>query len=381
MSAAASFPPEGAYSEPSGDASHKVFLRLCGWWVIPEDAGSHTVEQNKAVAENARKGAQDHQCSFPGCIFKEKHHGPHGFDEASLLLPTPKRKCGLPSKFTKEAEERLQSRPSQPSNAKKPKRESPLSSQRPVPQPTRPSAAPALSAPSAQSAPAAPAAPAAPIIPQNALAAAWLSSQATSNAAAEAAAKAAAEAAAASTNRAPSAGFASDSSSSSGSSRVAAGGISSQGVISFRGGASIADARGRASSPSPPQDHEPAAAPLPVPVRPKPKPVPHHRPKPASVPRPPVNRPPPGERLVEEDEEVEVPVECEDDDECDLPRVYLRLNAWWETPETIRRDRIWALEGCCNFPGCPLADRHSGPHQYDETCPTAAVRDKSKSSS
>ena len=47
-------------------------------------------------------------------------------------------------------------------------------------------------------------------------------------------------------------------------------------------------------------------------------------------------------------------------------RVYVKLRGWWETPATMRRNRLWALEGMCNFPGCPLADRHSGPHQFCE---------------
>ena len=48
------------------------------------------------------------------------------------------------------------------------------------------------------------------------------------------------------------------------------------------------------------------------------------------------------------------------------PRTYVKLRGWWETPETLRRNRLWALEGMCNFPGCPLQDRHGGPHQFCE---------------
>jgi len=63
------------------------------------------------------------------------------------------------------------------------------------------------------------------------------------------------------------------------------------------------------------------------------------------------------------------PLACEEasarqNEKLEWGRVYLRLNAWWETPATIARDRIWALEGLCGFPGCPLAERHSGPHQF-----------------
>ena len=47
-------------------------------------------------------------------------------------------------------------------------------------------------------------------------------------------------------------------------------------------------------------------------------------------------------------------------------RVYVKLTGWWETAETLRRNRLWALEGMCNFPGCPLRDRHSGPHLFDD---------------
>ena len=44
----------------------------------------------------------------------------------------------------------------------------------------------------------------------------------------------------------------------------------------------------------------------------------------------------------------------------------MRLCGWWHTIESLHRDRLWAFEGMCNFPGCPLADRHSGPHLFDE---------------
>lgn len=45
-------------------------------------------------------------------------------------------------------------------------------------------------------------------------------------------------------------------------------------------------------------------------------------------------------------------------------KVHLKLSGWWAKPETLRMYRLWALEGMCNFPGCPLADRHNGPHQW-----------------
>ena len=47
-------------------------------------------------------------------------------------------------------------------------------------------------------------------------------------------------------------------------------------------------------------------------------------------------------------------------------RVYVRLNAWWETPDTLWLYRQWAMAGLCGFPGCPLPERHSGEHQFDE---------------
>ena len=46
-------------------------------------------------------------------------------------------------------------------------------------------------------------------------------------------------------------------------------------------------------------------------------------------------------------------------------RVHVRLNAWWETPDALRTWRLWAMEGLCGFPGCPLTDRHGGPHEFD----------------
>ena len=80
--------------------TQKVFLKLTGWWVTAEEFAAENCPE-AGTGSNALefKGAGYQACSFPGCIYREKHHGPHGFDEATLALPTPKRSAGVPSKF------------------------------------------------------------------------------------------------------------------------------------------------------------------------------------------------------------------------------------------------------------------------------------------
>jgi len=46
-------------------------------------------------------------------------------------------------------------------------------------------------------------------------------------------------------------------------------------------------------------------------------------------------------------------------------KIHLKLNGWWETPETLQVWRIWAKAGLCGFPGCGLGEKHSGDHSFD----------------
>jgi len=56
---------------------------------------------------------------------------------------------------------------------------------------------------------------------------------------------------------------------------------------------------------------------------------------------------------------------CEEAVDLRWHRVYPRLRGWWETPQTLHMYRLWAMAGCCGFPGCPLGEKHFGEHQYD----------------
>ena len=425
----------------------RVFLRLVAYWMSAEEeamlakaaSGSVLGEETKEIG----------QCSFPGCVYIEKHAGEHGFDEAITLLPTPKRQKCAPTKFEIDH--------SVPQLAHATKHRADASSSSSVSR-SRSSAGAQDSAHV--------------MAPPPARAPSSKSSQVTSKQA---------------TARAPAVGAASSAASASAAKRKAlsvsvhdGGGDGASGAhggaSSAHGGASSAHAAGggsgsysgssmdaddglpvEADSPqgspeslvdkrevyaqayrlaieegcstlealqraqlaisSPLSKHAPnnpkgggkpkAAVPVPkAPVQalaaarstedersssgsasasvPAPKPVaavfrggmavtkavaPTVSSPKASAPKAPVAKAPtakaPSSTLC-------APCASPGGAHHGAPapqhyrRVHVRLNAWWETPDALRTWRLWAMEGLCGFPGCPLPDRHGGPHEYDD---------------
>ena len=424
----------GSADAPCADLTQKVFLRLCGWWVTAEE---HNISAGEA------KGAGDKSCSFPGCIYREKHHGPHGFDEATLAQPTPKRSAGVPNKFTTALLSEKAPSPAaaaQPAASRKVKRD---------PSPFAGKKRPAVPSPSLPAAPA-PAAAASAAAACAGTKVAFRSSPATAWAIAATAA-AAGEGPWPSNDswsQADSAAEPAAGASSSAGANAAAGVAGSSSADSAINGSASSHAAGSgaaAPQPAPTQpqalgpesvawqakwqqfrDRQAAAAttkPRPPPKAPHPDPGKQHaassssdaavaapegqwsdapKPNPLAVaaakakakaaaaraepnPTPAVQwakvkllepKASP-QHLAKPKPKLTANVDDRAEDSCEdtssaeggesrHPRVYVKLNGWWETPETLRRNRLWALEGMCNFPGCPLADRHSGPHQYDE---------------
>ena len=282
--------------EPLGVAhpSPRVYVHLRGYWCTPEQA-KDAVADGSGIADgtSARAGrptgAGEGQCSFPGCIFRERHGGPHGFGEDMLLQPTPKRKACAPCKW-----------------------EPPERNGTGVPR-AKPPPPPAASA-----------------------------------------------AAAAATSPRPNATKALPSSFRGG---LAATPVSLAGAGGHGGGAGVAaSAAGAApsavalSSPPPPSSATSKKRPLPVASAAKHTTAGSPR---ASTPTASTSAgsavPSRGRALA-----AAAPAPLR------YNRVHLQLNGWWATPETLRIYRCWALEGLCNFPGCPLPDRHCGPHLWDQ---------------
>ena len=50
---------------------------------------------------------------------------------------------------------------------------------------------------------------------------------------------------------------------------------------------------------------------------------------------------------------------------ADCTRVHMRMCGWMLTPDWEYQRRFDARFGICGFPGCPLPERHTGPHEYD----------------
>ena len=63
------------------------------------------------------------------------------------------------------------------------------------------------------------------------------------------------------------------------------------------------------------------------------------------------------------DETGQLGADVEDVDSSAARRVYVKLCGWWE----VEQPKCRACEGQCSFPGCPLPEKHSGPHKFDET--------------
>jgi hypothetical protein len=317
----------------------KVWIRLRGYWVTCEEIDDEDTG-NAAVGTHAksRRGAAEGQCGFPGCIFKEKHGGPHGFDEATLALPTPKRQTGVSSKqkFLIDADTAAASSSSGASKGVARKRESP----------SAPKAPPAAKRRCASSTPASSLGAASP--PSCARAAGTSSSG---------------------LEKPPPANIPMGPLPTSARSQVdgfemeddedgmgypSPGGLLPPGLPGpIRGlappprfhllaggpltGAAVKQAPAKASSStanvkqSGGQSNVGAG-----------RMVTKGRPDAATARQP---APPPQTVLP-------------------FKRVHVRMAGWWETVDSLRTFRLWALEGQCNFPGCPLADRHSGPHQF-----------------
>ncbi len=61
-------------------------------------------------------------------------------------------------------------------------------------------------------------------------------------------------------------------------------------------------------------------------------------------------------------------------------RAYVKLAGWWVTP-MYRETADTAPEGFCSFPGCPLPDKHNGPHQLNPDLLQLGVKRKRSMSS
>ena len=277
--------------EPLGVAhpSPRVYVHLRGYWCTPEQA-KDAVADGSGIADgtSARAGrptgAGEGQCSFPGCIFRERHGGPHGFGEDMLLQPTPKRKACAPCKW-----------------------EPPERNGTGVPRAKPPPPPPASAAAAAATSPRPNATKALPSSFRGGLAATPVSL-------AEAGGHGGGAGGAASAGAAPSAvALSSPLHRLPRRAEAAAAGRGAPSRHCRLAARLHATASTSAGSAVPSRGRALAAA---APLR--------------------------------------------------YNRVHLQLNGWWATPETLRIYRCWALEGLCNFPGCPLPDRHCGPHLWDQ---------------
>ena len=381
----------------------RVYVKLCGWWMQPEACAAAS-----GVAEAPRGGVD---CGFPGCILPELHRGPHEFDEAALAGPTPKRKAGVPNKFAVA----LQSETVTDAGGR-------VSGERPVKRQ-------AVPPPPAASAPSKPAV-GTPHLLQKTSATSdgggvshplghrrMLPSEVAKLAPwATKAASALVHPPALSPGSRPASMLGQPPSAlahaPSGKRPASMLGVPAPPSVLASAPAaaapkkSISPGKGKGRAPPPPMGYssrEEGASPpawyekLPAPPKhvasasrddPPPKPLwgvfgsakppppPAPPPKKAPPPAPPPKKPPtPPARKPSSSEFARAPHEAIVESPKPVPphrqvRVYVKLAAWWESPDTLRRNRLWALEGMCNFPGCPLADRHSGPHTFDEEAAT-----------
>ena len=351
---------------PPADYRH-TWIRLRGFWVTPEE---HAGEQKECIDFEP---AREYQCSFPGCIFKEKHAGPHGIDESTLALPTPKRRAGVPSKFVHKEElpavKRARSAPEA-------RRESSMQGvgisshaagkARAPPAPARASSHAPPPAPSSTAA----FSFAKPVEPPLSVAPALVgpSSRAI---------------AALATSIEPPTSSAGFSAAGDGlslplgwpvarktapmppmlkSAHTTGGGHSAQTSKPRPKPAGLAGMTGTAVVADPAKAHAKAAAKVPT----LPRSSGGGRGS-SSGASPRVERDP--SSLLGSSAWLLCGDPLQSEPEPEMPtwaRVYVRLCGWWETPETLRRNRLWALEGKCGFPGCPLPERHGGPHQFDD---------------
>ncbi len=111
------------------------------------------------------------------------------------------------------------------------------------------------------------------------------------------------------------------------------------------------------AEPPPPSKPESAARPSPkLSPKPSPKPSPRLGPKPGH--RPSQKLAPPKPSTLRPEASAPPPP-------ASYRRVHVRLQAYWEQRDYERTFRIDARMGLCGFPGCPLPERHTGPHAYD----------------
>ena len=357
-------------------ASPRVYVKLSGWW---KSAELHALEQlpPSSITQSALDGA----CSFPGCILCEKHHGPHEMDAALINNPTPKRKAGAPTKFvhTIEGPQFKSAKPSRP--------------------PTRPNVAHSCPNPTAATPPAKP-------LPGKVLTSGGVLASGFA-----ARPVAASQHSTVGLPKRPPPPIAAAPASNAGPAGMSANLFESVpspdlppppiGVSSSFGGLppGVFPKARKTASHTPSADDALAEEAMvaakeevagggavtsrPAAARPAPgfkltssmlaqRPLSAERPSSTGKMAPmrkmaptgkmaPMGKMAPTGKMAEER-----PTSTGKMALPDHTRVYVRLCGWWETPETIQRNRLWALEGMCNFPGCPLKDRHSGPHQFCE---------------
>lgn len=427
----------------------RVFLRLVAYWMSAEEEAMLAKAASGSVLGEATK--EIGQCSFPGCVYIEKHAGEHGFDEAITLLPTPKRQKCAPTKFeidhsVPQLAHATKHRADASSSSSVSRSRSSAGAQDSAhvmaPPPAR--APPPKTAPSSKQATArAPAVGAASSAASASAAKRKALSVSVHDGGGDGASGAHGGASSAHGGASSAHAAGGGSGSYSGSSMDADDGLpveadSQQGSpeslvdkrevyaqayrLAIEEGCSTLEALQRAqlAISSPLSKHAPnnpkgggkpkAAVPVPkAPVQalaaarstedersssgsasasvPAPKPVaavfrggmavsavtkavaPTVSSPKASAPKAPVAKAPtakaPSSALC-------APCASPGGAHHGAPapqhhrRVHVRLNAWWETPDALRTWRLWAMEGLCGFPGCPLPDRHGGPHEYDD---------------
>ena len=294
---------------PPCESPH-VWLRLRGFWVTAEEAAGQ--EHCAPYIPELLDGA----CSFPGCVLKEKHSGLHEFDAAVLSNPTPKRKAGVPTKFIHVPDEPVVKRqcshssPTAAPRANKPKAVSPKRPPMAAALPPRP-AAPVSARPL-------PTLPSRPPSLESSWPDTWPDVRKT----------------------------------------VMAKPVENHSKKKEEGSASGSSPR-RTPSAGPEADGQDAASSPPIDPELDTESFEEMADLLLGAPEG-GDGPKVGDKGAASDEI------CETVSEAPGIRVYVKMHGWWETVDTLRRNRLWALEGMCNFPGCPLADRHSGPHLFDD---------------